>query len=132
MDTGSMAATVSPAQPGRQRRAAPKPQDWRVENPHVRLRRSTADERRRTECPDRRNEPRPPRTYSPQGLITGSDGREMIALTAGEARRLFNHATRNTRDTGHHQNWSDWRRAHQATARRCHYARRLNNHRLLL
>ncbi len=56
----------------------------------------------------------------------------MIALTAGEARRLFNHATRNTRDTGHHQNWSDWRRAHQATARRCHYARRLNNHRLLL
>jgi hypothetical protein len=56
----------------------------------------------------------------------------MIALTAAEARRLFNLSTRLTRDQEHHQHWSDWRRAHQARARRCHYNRRLSNHRLLL
>jgi hypothetical protein len=56
----------------------------------------------------------------------------MIALTAAEARRLFNLSTRLTRDQEHHQHWSDWRRAHQARARRCHYNRRLNNHKLLL
>jgi hypothetical protein len=56
----------------------------------------------------------------------------MITLTTAEARRLFNLSTRITRDAGHHQRWSDWRRAHQATARRCHYNRRLNNHRLML
>ena len=56
----------------------------------------------------------------------------MIALTTAEARRLFNLATRITRDQEHHQHWSGWRRAHQATARRCHYARRLNNHKMLL
>ena len=53
----------------------------------------------------------------------------MIALTVGETRRLFSLATRITRDREHHQHWSDWRRARQATARRCHYNRRLNNHR---
>jgi hypothetical protein len=56
----------------------------------------------------------------------------MIALTAAEARRLFNLSARLTHDQEHHQHWSDWRRAHQARARRCHYNRRLNNHRLLL
>ncbi|HUZ53142.1 MAG TPA: hypothetical protein VMU94_11515, partial [Streptosporangiaceae bacterium] len=71
----------------------------------------------------------PPRTYSPPGLITGGNGREMIALTAGETRRLFSLATRITCDREHHEHWSDWRRARQATARRCHYNRRLNNHR---
>jgi hypothetical protein len=56
----------------------------------------------------------------------------MITLTAAEARRQFNHATRATRGQDHHQHWSDWRRAHQATARRCHYNRRLQDHRLSL
>jgi hypothetical protein len=56
----------------------------------------------------------------------------MITLTAAEVRRLFNLSTRVTRDQSHHQDWSDWRRAHQATARRCHYNRRLKDHKLLL
>jgi hypothetical protein len=56
----------------------------------------------------------------------------MITLTAAEARRLFNLRTRVTRHEEHHQRWSDWRRAHQATARRCHYNRRLKDHRLSL
>ena len=56
----------------------------------------------------------------------------MITLTTGEARRLFNLSTRITRDQSHHQHWSDWRRIHQATARRCHYKRRLKDHGLLL
>jgi hypothetical protein len=52
----------------------------------------------------------------------------MIALTTAEARRLFNHATRIARDAGHHQHWSDWRRRHQARARRCHYQHRTTDH----
>jgi hypothetical protein len=56
----------------------------------------------------------------------------MIKLTAAEARRQFNLHTRFTRELDHHQHWSDWRRAHQAAARRCHYNRRLTNHRLSL
>jgi hypothetical protein len=56
----------------------------------------------------------------------------MIALTAAEARRLFNLSTRITRDPGHHRQWSDWRRAHQARSRCCHYKRRLNNNKLML
>jgi hypothetical protein len=54
----------------------------------------------------------------------------MIALTAAEARRQFNLHTRVTHDEDQRQPWSDWRRGHQATARRCHYNRRLRNHRL--
>jgi hypothetical protein len=56
----------------------------------------------------------------------------MITLTTAEARRQFNLRTRVTREQAHHQHWSDWRRAHQATARRCHYHRRLKHHRLSL
>jgi hypothetical protein len=56
----------------------------------------------------------------------------MITLTAAEARRLFNLSTRITRDPEHHQHWSDWRRAHQARARRFHYNRRLSNNKLML
>lgn len=56
----------------------------------------------------------------------------MITLTTAEARRLFNLSTRVTRDREHHQHWSDWRRVHQAIARRCHYNRRLANHKMLL
>ncbi len=56
----------------------------------------------------------------------------MITLTTAEARRQFNLSTRVTRDPAHHQGWSDWRRTHQATARRCHYSRRLKDHELSL
>jgi len=56
----------------------------------------------------------------------------MITLTTAEARRQFNLHTRVTRDPAHHQGWSDWRRTHQATARRCHYNRRLKYHKLSL
>ena len=49
----------------------------------------------------------------------------MIALTAAEARRLFNLSTRLTRDKAHHQHWSDWRRAHQARSRWFHQRTRL-------
>ena len=55
----------------------------------------------------------------------------MITLTTAEARRQFNHAaTRAAPGQDHHQQRSDWRRAYQATARRCHYNRRLKDHRL--
>jgi hypothetical protein len=56
----------------------------------------------------------------------------MITLTTAEARRQFNLHTRLTRDQDHHQHWSDWRRAHQATARRCHYNHRLKHLKLSL
>ncbi len=56
----------------------------------------------------------------------------MITLTTGETRRLFNLSSRITRVREHHQYWSDWRRARQATARRCHYKRRLKGHELSL
>jgi hypothetical protein len=56
----------------------------------------------------------------------------MITLTTAEARRQFNLSTRVTRARDHHQHWSDWRRVHQATARRRHYSRRLKDHKLLL
>jgi hypothetical protein len=74
----------------------------------------------------------PPRTYSPPPFITGDDGIDRIPLTATETRRLFNLHTRVTRTETFHQYWSDWRRAHQARARRCHYARRTKDHNSLL
>jgi hypothetical protein len=49
----------------------------------------------------------------------------MIPLTAAETRRLFNLHTRVIRPEKHHERWSDWRRRHQARARRFHYQRRL-------
>jgi hypothetical protein len=51
----------------------------------------------------------------------------MIALTAAETRRLFNLHTRVTRPEQYHERWSDWRRRHQARARRFHYQRRVHN-----
>src|ERR1022692_4160171 len=74
----------------------------------------------------------PRRTYSPPLLITDANGDELIPLTAGEIRRLFNLHTRVTRHADHHHRWSHWRRRPQARARRCHYQRRLSNHKLLL
>jgi hypothetical protein len=74
----------------------------------------------------------PPRTYSPPPVITGGNEDALIPLTAGEARRLFCLYTRTARPGTFHEHWSRWRRRHQATARRCHYARRTSNLNLLL
>ncbi len=65
----------------------------------------------------------PPRTYAPRPFITDETGRDLIPLTAAEARRLFNLHTRVTRPEAFHEQWSSWRR-HQAAARKAHYARR--------
>jgi hypothetical protein len=56
--------------------------------------------------------------------MTDENGRDLIPLTAGEARRLFNLHTRVTHPDEHHVRWSGWRRYRQAAARRSHYARR--------
>lgn len=57
-----------------------------------------------------------------------------IALTVPEAQRLFHLLTSRIRDLlppamrariARHLNWSDWRRRHQARARRRHYQTRL-------
>ena len=59
-------------------------------------------------------------------MITDENGEEMIPLTAAETRRLYNLHTRVTRPMPYHQRWSDWRRRHQARARRFHYRRRVD------
>jgi hypothetical protein len=60
--------------------------------------------------------------------VKDETGRDLIPLTAAEARRLFNLRTRVTRPPEFHERWSSWRRRRQATARKSHYARRLRNH----
>jgi hypothetical protein len=74
----------------------------------------------------------PPRTYAPPAFITDETGRELIPLTAAEARRLFNLHTRVTWPATFHEYWSDWRRYRQASARKSHYARRIRDHDPLL
>ena len=64
-----------------------------------------------------------------QPFITDETGRDLIPLTAAEARRLFNLHTRVTRPAAFHEHWSDWRRYRQASARKSHYARRTRSHR---
>jgi SRSO17 transposase len=50
----------------------------------------------------------------------------MIELTVNEIRRLINVLHLQPRHSiTHHLRWSNWRRRHQAQARRAHYARRL-------
>jgi SRSO17 transposase len=51
-------------------------------------------------------------------------GRELIPLTRNEIRRLFTGLLRQPAPAWHQLHWSQWRRRHQATARRCHYQRR--------
>ena len=54
---------------------------------------------------------------------TTSDDR--IPITVNELRRLFDALVLGRIATVEHiLKWSDWRRKHQATARRCHYRRR--------
>jgi len=51
---------------------------------------------------------------------------DMIELTVNEIRRLINVLLiRPTGSIAHRLRWSNWRRRHQARARRAHYARRL-------
>lgn len=52
---------------------------------------------------------------------------DMIDLTLNEIRRLINALLiRPTRSIAYRLRWSNWRRRHQAQARRAHYAHRLN------
>ncbi len=52
---------------------------------------------------------------------------ELIRLTVNEIRRLINACIiRPISDITHRLRWSQWRRRHQARARRSHYTRRLN------
>ena len=74
----------------------------------------------------------PPRTYAPPAFITGDNGRDLIPLTAAEARRLFRMHTHVTWPRAFHESWSDWRRYRQAAARKSHYARRTRDHKALL
>ena len=60
------------------------------------------------------------------------NGRDLIPLTAAEARRLFNLHTQITRPRAFHEQWSSWRRQRQASARKSHYARRTRHHEALL
>ena len=66
----------------------------------------------------------PPRTYAPPPFITGENGRDLIPLTAAEARRLFNLHVHVPRPRAFREQWSHWRRYRQAAARKSHYARR--------
>jgi SRSO17 transposase len=51
-------------------------------------------------------------------------GHELIPLTRNEIRRLFTGLLRQPRPVADQLRWSDWRRRHQATARKSHYQRR--------
>ena len=60
------------------------------------------------------------------------NGRDLIPLTASEARRLFNLNVHVTRPRAFHQQWSGWRRYRQAAARKSHYSRRTRRNEALL
>jgi SRSO17 transposase len=56
----------------------------------------------------------------------GPEHPSMIRLTVNEIRRLINvFRDQPTHDNTHHLRWSNWRRRHQARAKRAHYTRRL-------
>jgi hypothetical protein len=50
----------------------------------------------------------------------------MTCLSMNEIRRMHAALCRPAHPPGHYLHWSAWRRRHQATARRCHYQRRLS------
>jgi hypothetical protein len=62
--------------------------------------------------------------YLPEKWTPTKTGRDLIPLTAGEARRLFNLYTRASHPDAFHEHWSRWRRYRQTAARKSHYARR--------
>jgi Transposase DDE domain len=68
--------------------------------------------------------PGPPPPWSSR-TVTGSDGQAMTCLSMNEIRRMHAALCRPAHPPGHYLHWSAWRRRHQATARRCHYQRRL-------
>jgi hypothetical protein len=72
------------------------------------------------------------RAYAPLAFIKDETGRDLIPLTAAEARRLFNLYTRAGHPHAFHEHWSRWRRYRQAAARKSHYARRTANLKTLL
>src|SRR5262249_16789539 len=51
----------------------------------------------------------PPRTYPPPPFITGENDRDLIPLTAAEARRLFNLHVHVSRPPVFREQWSHWR-----------------------
>ena len=57
-------------------------------------------------------------------IITARPTAELIALTAGEIRRLLTILTQPRHPDEHYQRWSRWRRRHQARARKSHYQQR--------
>ena len=62
----------------------------------------------------------------------GREGRKgggmRVALTVPETRRLLHASGCTAEQQRHHVHWSHWRRTHQATAKRCHAARRVPCH----
>ena len=75
---------------------------------------------------------RPAEDICPAGVHKDETGRDLIPLTAAEARRLFNLYTRTARPgPAFHEHWSRWRRRRQAAARKSHYARRTGNLKIL-
>ena len=71
----------------------------------------------------------PPRTYAPPAFVKDGNGRDLIPLTAAEARRLFNRHVHAGHPDNFHDRWSQCRRYRQAAARKSHYARRLRDRR---
>jgi len=57
---------------------------------------------------------------------------ELIALTAGEIRRLLAVTIQPCRQDDYHLRWSHWRRRHQGRARKSRYQRRQQLHLSLL
>ncbi|TDC47815.1 hypothetical protein E1281_25705 [Actinomadura sp. KC345] len=55
---------------------------------------------------------------------------DLVPLTVNEIRRMHGHLRQPRHPAEHRLRWSQWRRRHQAHARRCHYQRqqRLTDH----
>ena len=70
----------------------------------------------------------PPRTYAPPPFITDETGRDLIPLTAAEARRLFNLHTRITRPRRSTSNGQTGAATGRPAPAKSHYARRTRNH----
>jgi len=56
----------------------------------------------------------------------------LIAITVAEVRRLLNTIIHHENPVTHALEWSNWRREHQAIARRAHFARRLRRQTLMI
>src|SRR5664279_2916545 len=58
--------------------------------------------------------------------------RRLIAITLAEVRRLLNSTLHHENSVSHALEWSNWRREHQAIARRAHFVRRLRCQTLMI